>query len=322
MPPDQAADMPSTTSPESMQLTKANTASSAASTPMLSSDPSLYTPAAVGGLSDSANPPTSTRFSPAASTIAGTLTATNHNQLPTSSTSTASASIMTSSKATYLRKMMQDDPERYIFRFFDLPRELRDLAYDELLISHVFIELECRLEVDACEVVRPNLMTISRQFAREYKERSEKKQVTTVSDRPPVVLHGLTARLMPLPNLLRNTKKLSIYVFGAPDVLELHKNWILATVTALPRVESLSLRVVLDMSGGQEINLTLAALHGLVTIQKVTLLEIFAMDNRHGVFSLSDQRLLVLRWSAEGGLWEKFNPDGLDPRFTRVLEEF
>ncbi|KAF2161885.1 hypothetical protein M409DRAFT_27613 [Zasmidium cellare ATCC 36951] len=214
----------------------------------------------------------------------------------------------------------QDDSKRHIFPFFDLPRELRDMAYDKMLISSVSKKLPCQLQITVVNMAEVKLMTINRQFAHEYKERAEKEQATTLTDGPDVDLDDLSTDVMPLPTLLRATKILKIDIAGGSWSLSRHKSRISTIAAANSHLTSLSVKIVLTYRGfmGNVREL----LRDLATVQKLVSLEVFAEDMRYEVFDFEYQNLLVLRWSAESGLWETFEPAGVQHALARLVEKF
>lgn len=59
-----------------------------------------------------------------------------------------------------------------IFPFFELPRELRDMVYDEGLDDHE-MTLKCGMMLRAMAVANTNFLLVNRQFQEEYQQRGE-----------------------------------------------------------------------------------------------------------------------------------------------------
>lgn len=74
------------------------------------------------------------------------------------------------------------DPQRNTFRFFDLPRELRDEIHDLCLQDQHAMELKSTLRLEATNTVRANPLLVSHQYAHEYLARAQKHATLKLSD--------------------------------------------------------------------------------------------------------------------------------------------
>lgn len=75
------------------------------------------------------------------------------------------------------------------FRFYDMPRELRDIIYSETL-GDVALRLTCELDLSAQGLPSSNLLLVSRQMKDELEEQSQKPLRATIKDAKGFQLFG------------------------------------------------------------------------------------------------------------------------------------
>lgn len=96
-----------------------------------------------------------------------------------------------------------------IFRFSDLPPELREMVYDELASDAIEVaspELEANLSVQ--EAPLTPLLLVSREIGREYRKVAAKKTTLVFSDH-----ENFNFTLLPLPARVLNVTKIAVRNF-------------------------------------------------------------------------------------------------------------
>lgn len=206
--------------------------------------------------------------------------------------------------------MPEDDPQRHIFPFFELPRELRDLVYDELLLPMTCSKTGDGLIGKAQNVVFADLMTPNGQFASEYQDRARKKTVLVLSDQgclDPIKM-GMD---LSLPTAARAIRHLKFNITDHGTELHEHFAWMSAFVRQ-PHIESVNIKVVRSTHHANSLRHLLADCTPLTKLQNLRSLEIFWKDKKFGYIDWEAQQLMILRWSVESGSFEKFAPAGVE----------
>ncbi|EMC94949.1 hypothetical protein BAUCODRAFT_519967 [Baudoinia panamericana UAMH 10762] len=200
-----------------------------------------------------------------------------------------------------------------IFRFFDLPREMRDQIYDESLTFKQKYQSQHGIRLRGRRVVNPALLLVSKQFHQEYVERADRKTTLVIVDRN--VYHGELLEVSKLPKQLTCATKLEIHLAlacnGEADhitngcrvlkELRMHRKWIVDLVRKMRRIGAIEIKVVLDpRDQGSVCERKFIELQYLFTnVEELQRLEVFHAD--YGMtgadWNFQKSRELVMEWT-------------------------
>lgn len=213
--------------------------------------------------------------------------------------------------------MKDDDPNRHIFPFFDLPRELRDLTYDEMLLPTAGTKFVCGLKLEGHNVPSAGLPTVSRQFASKYEDRGRKKARLVVDDTEHLMAYAACGFS---PTVTKSARFVHVNISTWDVVISDHHAW-LSSLTELPQLESLSIKLVWDNPVEEELDLDDfmdIELQELCDFKHLTSFEVFATKNEVLHFDFSKHDDMILKWSTENRSFQKFKPDGIAPELARL----
>ncbi|KAF2764785.1 hypothetical protein EJ03DRAFT_16056 [Teratosphaeria nubilosa] len=207
-----------------------------------------------------------------------------------------------------------------VFRFFDLPRELRDQIYYDSLIFKRKFESQHGSRLRARRMADVNLLVISHRFREEYLERAERHTCVVVTDRG--IYHG---EFLKLPNPLKYATRLEIFVAACCESpalhgnsrhpcsvvreIRMHRKWIENLCSQMRNLSSLKIEIMLDphkrVSGCEDA--LLREQHRLTGLDErvapLRSLEVYHSSHyvSEGVWSFNRPRTLVMRYVPETG---------------------
>lgn len=142
---------------------------------------------------------------------------------------------------------------RHIFPFFDLPRELRDMVYDESPVDKA-ITLDSGLQVVGHNMALAEQLTISRQFKKEYEERAGKLATLHLNDTGDLIVRPANAIGFPVPITAFRSVQLDFIAENdylndeASITLYVNRNWVERLALCLSDTQPLSLRINVSRS--------------------------------------------------------------------------
>lgn len=175
--------------------------------------------------------------------------------------------------------MSESMDEQDLFRFFDLPRELRNMVYDELKQSKQAVALTGMLTAVIEDGPMPNLLTISQRFKSEYEDRLSGTGTLSVQStlgyifnyNPPQFterLRRIPALNLSVPILCRNCDHTDASVCSMELYIAACEGLLSHLVTQLHRIQSLTLRIHLYRSLGYDTPSLLSSNYALSSILK------------------------------------------------------
>jgi hypothetical protein len=211
-------------------------------------------------------------------------------------------------------------PQQQVFRFFDLPRELRDDIYDQSLVFKTKYASQHGVRLRARRSTILSLLLVNHQFQAEYLERAAQHTCLVVTDRG--TFHGEDVKL---PKPLSYARQLEVFLATcceSPSLhgdkrhpcsvireLRMHRKWIVHLCAQMKFLQSLKIEVMLDphgnVSGCEEA--FLKHQHRLTnfdaSIAPLKGLEVYHSSHyvSEGVWSFNRPRKLVLEWDAASG---------------------
>ncbi|KAK5108867.1 hypothetical protein LTR62_007757 [Meristemomyces frigidus] len=140
------------------------------------------------------------------------------------------------------------------FRFFDLPRELRDQIYTESLVYKRKYLSQHGARLRGRQVAHPNILLISKQFKTEYLERAEEHTTLVIVDRPE--FHGEKITLPREISYARHVELHLAIACDAPDhfvnqcrvtkEVRMHHNWLSHLCSQMRHLKTLRIDLVID----------------------------------------------------------------------------
>ncbi|KAK4498887.1 hypothetical protein PRZ48_009397 [Zasmidium cellare] len=130
--------------------------------------------------------------------------------------------------------MAGSEQSRDVFRFFDLPLEMREMIYDESLQEREG-SLKCRgLDYKASNMPRVNLLLVSKRFKQEYKARVRKAgQILVLQDTYDSIRPDFFG--LPYPRTMYTSIIVNIHIHPDDPEAEfgLHEDWMPALMRSL-----------------------------------------------------------------------------------------
>ena len=137
------------------------------------------------------------------------------------------------------------DSTRHIFPFFDLPAELRDHVYDELLVTRRRAAEEDHLALKVENLVDPNASRISRQFRSEYLARAGKRPVIAqFTDH--AHFYGFEEITLPRGVLRTNIAEVRVLELGVEEYT--HPMWIEVLLDQFSGLREVHLKIATSLS--------------------------------------------------------------------------
>ena len=218
------------------------------------------------------------------------------------------------------------------FNFFALARELRDAIYEASLVYKKKLRNQNGARVRGRNVIDESLLTISKQFRREYMELAARRSCLVITDRPE--FHGY---LIKLPPALTYVRKLELYLAiacDAPDhfgeqcrVLKecrMHRKWIADLCKNMRHLDSLRVDLVVDphqyISTCQ--NSLVDLLWKFTGVEELTQLNVWHCDYAGKDFgwNFAKKRSLALRWEARDGVLREFEVPKAENKEAKDVE--
>lgn len=220
---------------------------------------------------------------------------------------------MTSSSASETSTAADD--QRNIFRFFDLPRELRNFIYRESLVTKA-VPLGEGFQGSASNLCQTHLLVVNKQFKHEYtSEGARASTILTASD------HGYdSSKPIDIPKAAREITAVQLNFAITEDVLEECLLHLETTKSVLARMSECRLRLRFDMMYAvpseaatmlEELNqawwLNFKGLADLVVYRASG--TNMATTGPFSIFRFLEGRQLLMRWSAESKKVERIDSD-------------
>lgn len=203
------------------------------------------------------------------------------------------------------------------FDFFDLPREMRDLIYDELYTEACgkLIMSECDGDGLDCYTTGPiaDCFLINRQFKQEYEQHARFKSCLRIRDNAAFAAHeGMkplsipsnfcVARKVELELFLSCNEHPSIhsdYGCQVPGEVEMHCRWIQCVLEQILHLERLSIRILLKESENlHECRQVLFEKYtDFLGVQKLESIEVCSFAS--SIAKIEEPFIPLMRWSTE-----------------------
>ncbi|KAK3071954.1 hypothetical protein LTR53_007722 [Teratosphaeriaceae sp. CCFEE 6253] len=204
------------------------------------------------------------------------------------------------------------------FKFFRLPRELRDIIYYQSLAFKLKLPPQHNARLRGRRVADASLLRVSKQFRREYLERAEHHTSLIIVDRPEY--HG---DIFKLPPAMRTARHLEVYLAIACDApdhfanqcrvvkeVRMHRKWLVDLCSKMRCLDSLSIALVVDPH--QDYKACEAKLielqHKFTNMPELKALEVYHCDyaGKEMGWSFANKRTLVMEWVAGDGEVRRF----------------
>ncbi|KJX99454.1 hypothetical protein TI39_contig357g00016 [Zymoseptoria brevis] len=241
---------------------------------------------------------------------------------------TAAPNLQQAMVATHPRTTNAADAQRNIFRFFDLPRELRDMVYEYALVDGEPTNLcETKHKTRAVKlqprnIARWNILTVCQQLKSEMGKvagsRATLHVFDLVGDIPdankvtslPVAAARTSALVL---HLIRANDKNGDEDYDLPEIQD-HSLWIDKLSHLMPMLCTLTVIVHTHQEqtcGSAEIRALRGVLAPLLELAHLEKIEVHKAEDVLNMSSIenhdaaTDNSLMVMKWSAVGGEWEE-----------------